>query len=90
MYSVVDYRWTVSHTVGAEGSVEGREAAVARVAVIFLHTLASILAARAVARAVTRAAGLHSWSHLGSLLQVKGHAVHPERADASEKSPLPS
>lgn len=81
---------TVLHTVGAEGSVEGREAAVARVAVIFLHTLASVLAARAVAGAVTRAAGLHPWSHLGPLLQVKGHTVHPKRANASQKSPLPS
>lgn len=83
MYSVVDHRWSAPPTVRAEGPVEGCEAAVTRVAVIFLHTLASILAACTVAGAVTRAAGLHPWSHLGSLLQVEGHAVHPERAHAS-------
>lgn len=77
-----------SLTFGAERSVVGRGGAVARVAVVLLHTLASVAAVHPEAGAVARASGLHSRCDLRPLLEVKGHAVHSQRTDASQEPSL--
>lgn len=60
----------LSSTFSAEGSVISRVAAVARVAVVFLHTLPSVAAVHPETGAVTRTSGFNSRSDLCSFFQV--------------------
>lgn len=75
-------------TFGAERAVVGGVAAVAQVAVVLLHALAAVAAVHAEAGAVALTAGLDAGRHLGPLLQVQGHAVHPKGPDAAQEAPL--
>lgn len=54
-----------------------------------LHTAALVLAERAIAAAVTRAAGSNPGCDFCPLLQVQGDAVQLQRADTSTKALLP-
>ena len=76
-------------TCVAEDSSVRRQAAVAVEAVDSLHTAASVLAERAVAAAVTRAAGSDPGCDPGPLLQVQGDAVQLQRANAAPEALLP-
>ena len=76
-------------TCVAEDSSVRRQAAVAVEAVDSLHTAAPVLAERAVAAAVTRAAGSDPGCDPGPLLQVQGDAVQLQRANAAPEALLP-
>jgi len=73
----------------AEGSSVRRQAAVAVEAAGSLHAAALVLAERAVAAAVTRAAGLDPGGDLRPLLQVQGDAVQLQGADTTPEALLP-
>lgn len=77
-------------TFVAERPVVRRTGAVAGVAVVLLHALASVLAVRPVAGAVARAPGFEPGGDLRSFFQVQGHPVHPQRADAAQEALLAS
>ena len=73
----------------AEDPGVGRLATVTVEAVCPLHTAAVVLAERAVAAAVTRAAGPDPGRDPGPLLQVQGDAVQLQGADAAPEALLP-
>jgi len=76
-------------TCMAEDSGVGRAAAVAVEAGGSLHAAAPVPAQRPVAAAVPRAAGPDPRRHRGPLLQVQGHAVQLQGADAAPEALLP-
>ena len=76
-------------TCVAEDPGVRRQAAVTVEAVGSLHTAAVVEAERAVAAAVTRAAGLNPGCDLRPLLQVQSDAVHLQRANAAPEALLP-
>ena len=76
-------------TCVTEDSSEGRQSTVTVEAAGSLHTAALVLAERAVAAAVTWAAGSNPWRDLRPLLQVQGDTVQLQRANTAPKSLLP-
>lgn len=76
-------------TVGAERPRIRGEGAVTPEPAGLFSASPSIATQLPVAAAVAPAAGLHSGSDLGSLLQVQGQPVQLQRPDASQEAPLP-
>lgn len=75
-------------TFFAGGPSVCRECAVTHVAGALFHTPAPVVADAGRAAAVTRTARAHTRGRLGSLVQVKGHAVHIKRSHAAQKASL--
>lgn len=75
-------------TSRAERAFVGGGAAVAQVAVVLLHALASVPAVHPEAGAVALAAGFDPGRDHGPLLKVQGDAVHPQSSDAAQEAPL--
>jgi len=72
----------------AEDAGVGGQATVAGEAPRFLHTAALVAAQRAVAAAVSGAAGPDPRGDPGPLLQVQGLSVQPQQADAAPEALL--
>lgn len=77
-------------TSSAEGAVVGGIGAVAQVAVVLLHALASVAAVHPVTGAVALAAGLDPRRYFRPLLKVQRDAVHPQGTDTAQEAPLPT